>query len=437
MRTTDVSSTLFAVILCLLMIIGGLEEGYHGLAVLGGMFLGLMAFGVLAGLLTKRLEKEGSPALIPLGVLVLVAAGILVWLGDAESIAMAALLVVLYAIAVVVQFALPDKVNATVSLNLPSVEGGSGGDVTSTVEQSGVVLRTSGDMTLQEGAQYIQGLFHAMRGDNVAAERAFRTMVAAPQGDCMAIMGNAALALRERRWADALESANKAVLLGGGPEAQLLRGQVKVAIGAASAGLEDIDAACSAGDTLPYGRQARAMALLDLARPEEALDALRDAPDPLGVSAHSLVLAEVCRRLGRDEEARSAFEDAAARLIGESARGTASNIGALPVVLIRLGNLDQARHLLAEQAAQAPDDPALLCAQATLAAEQGDLAAALEPLSRAATADPQLVVRTMEDASFTGFTQKAEFVAALEQALRRRNELKESVLRPPAPAPAP
>jgi hypothetical protein len=122
MRNRDWSETAFMVFICLMMIIGGLSEGYPGLAVFGGFILALLALGFVLQFVAPVVPKISSlprPVLILLAIPVGVVALFMFTAGDGEMKLWAVLLVVGWVGLILADF-LPEGTQ-TLRISLPGI----------------------------------------------------------------------------------------------------------------------------------------------------------------------------------------------------------------------------------------------------------------------------------------------------------------------------
>ncbi len=400
MRNRDWSETAFMVFICLMMVIGGLSEGYPGLALFGGFMLALFVVGFVAQIVMPSGPKVSSlprPVLILLMIPVGAIALYMYSAGDGEMRTWAVLLMAGWAGLIVASF-IPEGTK-TIEIKLPGIriEGDRAEEI---ARAMGVELPDAAGMKPGETRETnVVKRIEIHPGDLANVEETIARMVLGPQA-----MTTVAAAAGKSAEAS-LERARSLLMSGGTAEA-----------------LAELDAIARSG-TMPEGtRELRGIALVESGKYEEALSHLGTIGAFPRAAEAWFAKGEACRRLGQEEEARVAYEQAAAYALTEEPGGPVSSPAVLPLALERLGNTDGATKALEGRLAADPEDGSLLCVRALLSAKAGATADALTTLEGAIESDQHQVMLTLDDPAFAGLASDPRVQALRERAERERGQ---------------
>jgi Flp pilus assembly protein TadD len=390
----DFGETAFMVFILLMMIIGGLSSGYPGLALFGGIVLALLVIGIalqFVGPIGPKLSSLPRPVLILLGIPVGAVALYMFTAGDGDMRLWGVLLGVGWIGLIVASF-LPD-VEQKLEIKLPGVriEG----------EQAEALARVMGlelpdPSGLEPGERRERTIVKEIEirpGDMGSVEEAVTRIVLGAHG------------VRVRQDA--------------GTGGSLSRVRELLAAGGAEAALAELEAILGGGSTQDGARELRGEALVALGRYEDALVDLAAIPPGPGAAGAWFARGEACRHLGRDEEAATAYEQAAAYALTEDA---GSDRAVLPLALERMGNTDGATRALGERLAGNPDHGGLLCVRALLAARAGSTGDALDALERAVSTHPGQVLRTLDGPALADVASEARGQDLRSRAEREREQ---------------
>lgn len=395
----DLGETAFMVFICLMMVIGGLSEGYPGLAVFGGFILALLALGLalqFVGPIGPKISSLPRPVLILLALPVGALALYTFTVGDSEMKLWAVLLAVGWAGLIVASF-LADGAQ-TLKITLPGirVEG----------EEAEAMARalgleppdTSGMRPGETREKTIVKAFEFRPGDLGTVEEAVARLVLAPH------------------------RVNLRKVPGELGEGTLSRARQLLAAGGAAEAVAELDSIIENGGAPAGARALRGAALGQLGRYDDALVDLDDITALPRAAEAWFARGEAQRRLGHEDLAREAYEQAAAFALSEPDGRPASDAAVLPLALERMGNAEGALRSLEGLLAKTPDNASLLCVQALLSAKAGTQHGVYETLERALSSDPHRVLLTLDEAALTPFMAEGRFQSLRERAERARSQ---------------
>jgi tetratricopeptide (TPR) repeat protein len=211
-------------------------------------------------------------------------------------------------------------------------------------------------------------------------------------------------------------------------EDALSRARGLLAAGGAEAALPELEAVTARGGGPEGARELRGRALVGVGRFEDALAELGGIRAGPGASDAWFARGEACRALGRDDEGRAAFEQAAAYALSEPPGEAVSDPAVLPLALERMGNADGAARALDMRLQSAPGHGSLLCVKALLSAKCGSTADAMGALEGAVATHPQRVLETLAEPALAEVAAGEHGQEFRRRAERERQRLLERLL---------
>ena len=449
-RTTDWGELAFIVIICVMMVIGGLSEGYPGLALIGGFFLALFAITLIISLLTdviqKRAPRLGRLLLIPGALPVGALAVAMFSFGDGEMKLLAVFLAGSYAAMLAFEFLLPDD-PVTLTARLPGIRL-EGEQAERMAEAFGMdppdaagpgeprVTTVTREYTFKPGdeARVIDLLSRLPGVDADSAESLVREALGGEvvEGRQREKILPSEFVIIQQGDLNPMEETLARLVLGGhgvklqktAPgtgSASLARTRRLLSAGNPQAALNELASAVGK-DSSREARLLKGIALTQCGALEEALEELKDIAAEPGAAEAWFWKGEALRQLERPTEAKEAYEQACAFAIADPDGGLTADRAALPMSLLRLGRSEAARTSLDNLLTMRSDDPSLLCVQALLDVESGDVELVAERLQQALVAEPGYVVRVMKEPSFAQLAESEPLRGVGDRALEMQKE---------------
>ncbi|HEV8574539.1 MAG TPA: hypothetical protein VGR43_07500 [Dehalococcoidia bacterium] len=323
---------LMAAFIGLGMIVGGLSSPDRWWIAIGAVVLGLTlllaAIDIYGWINRSKQDREGPErppsklrVLLMLPVCLAIAAG-LIMLGGTEGIIMAVLLVLTYALLLILTFApIPDLKLGTVTHSIP----------------------LGGEVRTHDGT-----LFKALTADPQNDEETLKRYVLEHPELQKGAVWDAVNALTGGRLKDAVAGADNDISFRRTPDGVVMERDVRL-------------------ETSPSQSEVIKTVLSTLAGKPVSSFASAPGEGRVPETARSLLTAgDDLRNQGLEADACAAYEKAEAHAVVDWASAQVSDRGLLPTILVRLGKLDVARKLVAEELVKAPNDPKLLTAQELL-----------------------------------------------------------------------